>query len=67
MITWQLTKVESPFPTSKGYHLITRTPGKIRIGTPFATTDRVVIKTKKETYILFTTNSNDILNKIQSY
>ncbi|WP_429770914.1 hypothetical protein [Bacillus smithii] len=25
------------------------------------------MKTKKEAYILFTTNSNDILNKIQSY
>jgi hypothetical protein len=71
VITWQLTKVGIPISDIEGISLDNTYAGEeknaIRIGTPFATTDRVVIKTKKETYILFTTNSNDILNKIQSY
>lgn len=36
----------------------------VRIGFPFISTDRVVIKTTKCTYILFTTNAASIMNKI---
>ncbi|MBU3573323.1 hypothetical protein IUJ58_20355 [Priestia aryabhattai] len=38
----------------------------IRIGPPYGTTDRILIKTKKQDYILFTTNRATILNKIHS-
>jgi hypothetical protein len=38
----------------------------IRIGTPSGTTDRVVIKTKINSYILFTTNYTSIMYKLKS-
>ena len=38
----------------------------IRIGPPYGTTDRILIKTKKKDYILFTTNRATILNRINS-
>lgn len=38
----------------------------IRIGNPSGTTDRVVIKTKTNRYILFTTNYTLIMNKLKS-
>jgi hypothetical protein len=38
----------------------------IRIGNPIGTTDRVVIKTKTSSYILFTTNYTSIMNKLKS-
>lgn len=40
--------------------------GAIRIGTPYGTTDRIVIKTRDQDYILFTTNKSTILNEINS-
>ncbi len=36
----------------------------IPIGTPYGTTDRICIKTKKQTYLLFTTNLPAILKEI---
>ncbi|KYG33629.1 SunI/YnzG family protein [Priestia endophytica] len=39
----------------------------IRIGSPYGTTDRIFIKTKKENYILFTTNKSTLLKEINSY
>ncbi|MFC6039690.1 hypothetical protein ACFPYN_09690 [Paenisporosarcina macmurdoensis] len=39
----------------------------IRIGMPYGTTDRVVIITKENTYILFTTNYISIQKKLNSY
>ncbi|MEE6131444.1 hypothetical protein CHN50_15520 [Priestia aryabhattai] len=36
----------------------------IRIGTPYGTTDRICIKTKKQPYLLFTTNLPAILKEI---
>ncbi|MHC5531433.1 SunI/YnzG family protein [Priestia megaterium] len=38
----------------------------IPIGPPYGTTDRIFIKTKKQDYILFTTNRATILNRIHS-
>ncbi|KZE15717.1 hypothetical protein C1N83_20490 [Priestia aryabhattai] len=38
----------------------------IRIGPPYGTTDRIFIKTKKQNYILFTTNRATIINRINS-
>ncbi|MCM3538353.1 hypothetical protein [Priestia endophytica] len=36
----------------------------VRIGMPYGTTDRIVIKTVKQNYILFTTNKYKILDII---
>ncbi|MGG1217525.1 hypothetical protein ABE236_08680 [Priestia endophytica] len=36
----------------------------VRIGMPYGTTDRMVIKTVKQNYILFTTNKYKILDII---
>ncbi|XAK55387.1 hypothetical protein AAHT66_14560 [Bacillus inaquosorum] len=36
----------------------------VRIGFPYGSTDRVVIKTANSTYILFTTNAASIMSKI---
>ncbi|MFX5502080.1 hypothetical protein ACM5ME_18985, partial [Bacillus subtilis] len=38
----------------------------VRIGFPYGSTDRVVIKTANNTYILFTTNAASIMSKIVS-
>ncbi|WP_458859887.1 SunI/YnzG family protein, partial [Bacillus pacificus] len=38
----------------------------IRIGTAYGTTDRILIKTVKQNYLLFTTNRVSILNKIKA-
>ncbi|UGB33110.1 SunI/YnzG family protein [Metabacillus sp. B2-18] len=62
-IKWQLTKVE--IPTSEIID-VSEEKEAIRIGTPYGTTDRVVIKTTKKTYILYTTNPTSIKNKILS-
>lgn len=69
-IKWQLTEVSIPL------HEIVEVveddtyagadTSAIRIGAPYGTTDRIYIKTKKENYILFTTNKNAILKKINS-
>ncbi|MDY7224557.1 SunI/YnzG family protein [Halalkalibacterium halodurans] len=41
-------------------------PAAVRIGTPYGTTDRIVIKTKKQDYLLFTTNKAKVLKEIHS-
>lgn len=38
----------------------------IRIGTSYGTTDRILIKTVKQNYVLFTTNKVAILNAIHA-
>ncbi|EOP94544.1 cytoplasmic protein [Bacillus cereus VD140] len=38
----------------------------IRIGTAYGTTDRILIKTVKQNYVLFTTNKVAILNAIHA-
>lgn len=70
VIEWQLAKVCIPFKeiieiieddTYGGEEA-----NAIRIGTPYGTTDRILIKTKKHNYLLFTTNKTSILNAIYS-
>lgn len=69
-IKWQLTKVDIPTSEIIDVSLDDTYGGEekeaIRIGTPYGTTDRVVIKTTKKTYILYTTNPTSIKNKILS-
>ncbi|MFE7083278.1 hypothetical protein [Priestia megaterium] len=38
----------------------------IRIGPPYGTTDRIFIKTKKQNYMIFTTNKFTIMKEINS-
>ncbi|MEI4832021.1 hypothetical protein WAX78_21670 [Bacillus sp. FJAT-53711] len=38
----------------------------IRIGTPYGTTNRILIKTKKQNYILFMSHTPNILKEIYS-
>ena len=70
VIKWQLSKIEILLsditevdydPTYGG-----EDKSAIRIGNPYASTDTVVIKTKKGTYILFT-NIGGVKEKILSY
>ncbi len=69
-ISWQLSQIEIPIKEIKDVSLDLTYGGEeknaIRIGTPYGTTDRVVIKTTNNTYILFTTNMNSTMNKINS-
>ncbi|MEI2666264.1 hypothetical protein V8G47_16715 [Rossellomorea sp. LJF3] len=55
---YQLTKIEIPLSDIKDVVNDDTYGGEeksaLRIGTPYGHTDRVVIKTKKGTYILFT-------------
>ncbi|MBM7602400.1 hypothetical protein JOC75_000370 [Metabacillus crassostreae] len=70
IIKWQLSKVEIPVADILNVCLDDTYGGEekeaIRIGTPYGTTDRVVIKAKIKTYILYTTNPSTIKNKILS-
>ncbi|MFD2923138.1 hypothetical protein [Halobacillus naozhouensis] len=67
IVSWQLSKVE--IPKNETIEVISdETYGgeeqtAMRIGYPYATTERVVIKTSKQNYILFT-NDTSIKNKI---
>jgi len=71
VIRWLLTKITIPITDI----LIVTTDDTyggeekqaIRIGMPYGTTDRVVIITNKNTYILFTTNYISIQKKLNSY
>lgn len=71
VIRWQLSKVTIPISEMISVTLDDTYGGNdkqaIRIGTPYGTTDRVVIKTKENTYILFTTNYIAIQEKLNSY
>lgn len=71
VITWQLSKTVIPLSDIKDVSNDNTYGGEvrnaIRIGTPYGTTDRVVIKTSSQTYILFTTNGDNIMKKIKSF
>ncbi|PJZ01186.1 MULTISPECIES: hypothetical protein [Bacillus] len=71
MINWQLTKIEIPIKEINDVFLDPNYGGEeksaVRIGFPYGSTDRVVIKTTNNTYILFTTNAASIMSKIVSY
>ena len=70
VIKYQLAKVEIPISNIIEVTLddtyAGTDEGAIRIGPPYGTTDRVLIKTKTNNYILFTTNYTFIMNKINS-
>lgn len=69
VIRWQLTKIELPLSEITEVTLDDTYGGTdkeaIRIGTPYGTTDRVVIRTKNRTYLLFTTNAAAIKEKTE--
>ncbi|WP_199427047.1 SunI/YnzG family protein [Thermaerobacillus caldiproteolyticus] len=70
VISWLLAKIEIPISEIIEVTLDDTYGGEekkaIRVGTPYGTSDRVVIKTNSNTYILFTTNAVSITNKISS-
>lgn len=70
IINWQLSKVEIPIREIHDVFLDPNYGGEeksaVRIGFPYGSTDRVVIKTANNTYILFTTNAASIMSKIVS-
>ena len=70
IIKWQLSRIEIPVSdivkVTRDETYAGEGTNAIRIGTPYATTDRIVIKTKSDTYILFTTNATSLENKITS-
>ncbi|WP_433942938.1 hypothetical protein [Paenibacillus sp. SN-8-1] len=71
LIQWQMSSTEIPLSEIKDVFYDDTYAGEgrdaVRIGTPYGTTDRVVISTNTKPYILFTTNGNTIINKIKSY
>ncbi|MNS67301.1 hypothetical protein D3C72_1005490 [compost metagenome] len=71
VIHWQMSKTEIPLSEIKEVFYDNTYAGEgkdaVRIGTPYGTTDRVVISTNTKLYILFTTNGSTILNRIKSY
>ncbi|MCC2929057.1 SunI/YnzG family protein [Bacillus mojavensis] len=70
IINWQLSKIEIPIKEISDVFLDQNYGGEeksaVRIGFPYGSTDRVVIKTVNNTYILFTTNAASLMNKIVS-
>ncbi|OIR59234.1 hypothetical protein BLL41_21570 [Bacillus sp. FMQ74] len=68
IINWQLSKIEIPIKEINDVFLDPNYGGEeknaVRIGFPYGSTDRVVIKTANNTYILFTTNAGSIMSKI---
>ncbi|MBY6270243.1 hypothetical protein [Parageobacillus thermoglucosidasius] len=71
VISWLLSKIEIPISDIVEVTLDDTYGGEektaIRIGTPYGETDRVVIQTHSNTYILFTTDAVSIKNKICSF
>ncbi|MEB9530394.1 hypothetical protein P4L13_26980 [Bacillus anthracis] len=71
IIKWQLAKINIPLNeiievTEDDTYAGVEKNDAIRIGTAYNTTDRILIKTKKQDYVLFTTNKVSILNKINA-
>ncbi|MBD7963451.1 MULTISPECIES: hypothetical protein [Bacillales] len=70
IIRWQLLRVEIPADDILNVGLDDTYGGDdkeaIRIGFPYGMTDRVFIETKKQTYILFTSNPSAIMKKLSA-
>lgn len=70
LIKWQLSKLEIPLTDITEVFYDNTYGGEdktaFRIGNPYASTDTVVIKTRTETYILFT-NIGGMKERILSY
>ncbi|QBP42703.1 SunI/YnzG family protein [Paenisporosarcina antarctica] len=71
VIRWLLSKITIPIADILTVTTDDTYGGKekqaIRIGMPYGTTDRVVIITNENTYLLFTTNYISIQKKLNSY
>ncbi|CAN7518671.1 SunI/YnzG family protein [Rossellomorea sp. LjRoot5] len=69
-IKWQLSQIDIPLSEIKDVTMDDTYGGEdkkaIRIGLPYGHTDRVVIKTRSETYILYTSNDG-LKDKILSF
>lgn len=67
-IQWQLSKIAIPLDEitviTEDNTYAGDSVQAVRMSTPYGTTDRTLIKTKKQDYLLFTTNKTAILNKI---
>ncbi|HDR8094702.1 TPA: hypothetical protein ACGXP3_006190 [Bacillus cereus] len=71
IISWQLAEITIPLRdvievTEDATYAGVEEVDVIRIGTAYGTTDRILIKTVKKNYILFTTNKVAILNAIHA-
>ncbi|PEF03141.1 hypothetical protein COM97_28370 [Bacillus thuringiensis] len=71
IISWQLAEITIPLRdvieiTEDATYAGVEEVDVIRIGTAYGTTDRILIKTVKQNYILFTTNKFAILNAIHA-
>ncbi|MED3314047.1 hypothetical protein COK59_27335 [Bacillus thuringiensis] len=71
IISWQLAEITIPLRdvieiTEDATYAGVEEVDVIRIGTAYGTTDRVLIKTVKQNYVLFTTNKFAILNAIHA-
>ncbi|OEI74470.1 hypothetical protein BG616_09715 [Bacillus subtilis] len=68
IIKWQLSKIEIPIREINDMFLDPNYGGEeksaVRIGFPYGSTNRVVIKTANNTYIMFTTNAASFMSKI---
>ena len=69
-IKWQLSQIDIPLSEIKDVTMDDTYGGEdkkaIRIGLPYGHTDRIVIKTLSETYILYTSNGG-LKDKILSF
>lgn len=69
IVRWQLSKIEIPIADIKAVTLDDTYGGSetsaIRIGTAYGTSERILIRTTKQSYILFTSNEN-LFSKISA-
>ncbi|AIQ49937.1 hypothetical protein R70723_31705 [Paenibacillus sp. FSL R7-0273] len=69
IIRWQLTKIEIPVTDITEVTLDDTYGGSdkdaIRIGTPYGTTGRVLIRSKQRSYLLFTSDAEVIKEKAE--
>ncbi|AKE17859.1 MULTISPECIES: SunI/YnzG family protein [Bacillus] len=71
IISWQLAEITIPLRdvievTEDATYAGVEEVDVIRIGTSYGKTDRILIKTVKQNYVLFTTNKVAILNAIHA-
>ncbi|HDR7783522.1 MULTISPECIES: hypothetical protein [Bacillus] len=69
IISWQFAEVTIPLRdvievAEDDTYAGVEEPSAIRIGTAYGTTDRILIRTVKQNYVLFTTNKVSILKAI---
>ncbi|MEK4419075.1 SunI/YnzG family protein [Bacillus paranthracis] len=70
IIKWQFAKINIPLKEiieiTEDDTYAGEKNNAVRIGSPYGTTNRILIKTQTQDYILFTTNKSKILNEINS-